>query len=128
MKRSQGGSGWILFAGLMILLAGILNIIWGIAAINSSGFFTASAGYILSDLHTWGWIVLLIGVLELAAAYSIFAGGEYGRRFGIFAAGLNAVSALMSIKAYPFWGICLFGIDILIMYGLAQYGGEAVTS
>jgi len=128
MNRSDEGSGWIVFAGIMVLIAGILNIFWGIAAINSSSFFTEHATYIVSDLVTWGWIVLIIGFLQLFAAYSIFAGGEFGRWFGIVAAGLNAISALLSIKAYPFWGICLFGIDVLIIYGLASYGGRSATA
>lgn len=128
MRQRDTGFGWVTFAGVMVTLAGILNMIWGIAAINSSGFFQSNAGYIISDLHTWGWIVLLVGVMELAAAYSIFQGGEFGRWFGIVAAGLNAVSALMSIRAYPFWGVCLFAIDVLIIYALATYGGRAATT
>ncbi len=127
MNSSTEGSGWVVFAGIMIVIAGVLNVIWGIAAINSSSFFTHGS-YIVSDLVTWGWIVLIIGVLELIAAYSIFNGGEFGRWFGILASSLNAISALLSIKAYPFWGICVFGIDILIIYGLASYGGRRVMS
>jgi len=118
------GYGWLLFAGIMISIAGILNIIWGIAAIGNSKFFTANATYILTELKAWGWIVLIIGVLELVAAFSIWAGGQYGRWFGIVMAGLNAIAALMSIPAYPFWALCLFGVDILIIYGLAAYGGQ----
>jgi len=118
------GAGWVLFAGIMILIAGILNIIWGIAAISNSKFFTANATYILTELNTWGWIVLIIGVLELVAAYSIWAGGEYGRWLGIIVACLNSITALMSIPAYPFWSLCLFAIDILVIYGLAAYGGQ----
>ncbi|HME01457.1 MAG TPA: hypothetical protein VKG38_00315 [Solirubrobacteraceae bacterium] len=121
------GSGWILFAGIMISLAGVLNIIWGIAAIDNSRFFSANATYILTELKTWGWIVLIIGVLELVAAYSIWTGGEFGRWFGIVVAGLNSIAALMSISAYPFWSLCLFAIDILIIYGLAAYGGQRRT-
>lgn len=128
MEDSEAGVGWVVFAGIMLMIAGILNIIWGIAAISNSKFFTANATYILSSLHTWGWIVLIIGVLELFAAFSIWAGGEYGRWFGIVVASLNAIGALMSIGAYPFWALCLFGIDILVIYGLAAYGGRRLPA
>jgi hypothetical protein len=118
------GSGWLLFASIMIAIAGVLNIIWGIAAISNSKFFTQNTTYILSDLNTWGWIVLIIGVLELFAAYSISVGGQYGRWFGIAVVSINSIAALMSIPAYPFWSLCVFAIDILIIYGLAAYGGQ----
>jgi hypothetical protein len=118
------GSGWLVFASIMIAIAGVLNVIWGIAAISESKFFTQNATYILSGLNTWGWIVLIIGVLELFAAYSITVGGQYGRWFGIVVAGINSIAALMSLPAYPFWALCVFGIDILIIYGLAAYGGQ----
>jgi hypothetical protein len=122
------GAGWILFAGIMILIAGILNVIWGIAAISNSKFFTQHTTYILSGLNTWGWIVLIIGVAEIFAGFSIWSGGSYGRWVGIIAAGLNSIAALMSISAYPFWGLALFAIDILIIYGLAAYGGRRLTT
>jgi hypothetical protein len=118
------GGGWLLFATIMVAIAGALNIVWGIAAIGNSKFFTQNATYILSDLNTWGWIVLIIGVLELFAAYSIMVGGQYGRWLGIVMAGISLIAALMSIPAYPFWALCLFGIDLLIIYGLAAYGGQ----
>ena len=123
IDEAEGG-GWILFAAIMITIAGALNVIWGIAAISESKFFTQNATYVLSGLNTWGWIVLIIGVLELGAAYSIVVGGQLGRWFGIFMAGINSIAALMSIPAYPFWALCLFGVDILIIYGLAAYGGQ----
>ncbi len=118
------GGGWLLFASIMIAIAGVLDIIWGIAAIGNSKFFTQNATYILSGLNTWGWIVLIIGVLQLFAAYSISVGGQYGRWLGIAVASVNSIAALMSIPAYPFWSLCLFGIDILVIYGLAAYGGQ----
>jgi hypothetical protein len=121
--RSQG-SGWVLFAGIMISLVGVLNVIYGIAAIGDSRFFVNDATYILSGLNTWGWIMLLLGVAQVVAAYAIFRGGDFARWFGIGVAGLNAIGALMSISAYPFWSLAVFTLDILVIYGLAAYGGD----
>jgi hypothetical protein len=118
------GAGWILFAGLMIGLAAVLNLIWGLAAIANSGFFVAGAHYILlTNLSTWGWIALGWGVLELLAAFSIWRGGAFGRWFGIAAASLGVVLALMSLPASPLWSLSLAAISGLVVYGLAAYGG-----
>jgi hypothetical protein len=118
------GAGWVLFAGIMIVIAGVLNIVYGIAAIDDSTFFIGDAEFIFSDLKTWGWIVLVLGVLQVFAAFSIGRGGSYGRWFGILAAGLSSIGALLSIPAYPFWSLAIFAIDVLIIYGLAAYGGQ----
>ena len=119
----EKGSGWLLFAGIMILMVGVLNVIYGIAAIDEANFFVANTQFIISDLSTFGWIMLLLGVLQLIAAFSIWSGGSYGRWFGIGVAMVNAVAALLSIPAYPFWSLAVFTVDILIIYGLAAYGG-----
>jgi len=121
------GAGWLVFASIMIAIAGTLNVIWGIAAIAESRFFVANATYILTELKTWGWIVMIIGVVEVFAAFSILAGGQWGRWLGIFAAGVSSIASLMSIPAYPFWALCIFGVNILIIYGLAAYGGQGRT-
>ena len=113
-------SGWWVFAGVLLLIAGILNIVYGIAAIGDSKFFTENATYIISGLHTWGWISLIIGVLELIAAFSLFSGGEFGRWFGIFVGSLNAIGALLSIPAYPFWSLCVFALAIIVVYELTK--------
>ena len=102
----------------------VLNIIWGIAAIDKSQFFVANTEYILSDLKTWGWVVLIIGAVQLIAAFSIFRGGSFGRWFGIAVASVNAIVALLTIPAYPFWSLAIFALDVLVVYGLATYGGD----
>jgi hypothetical protein len=116
--------GWLLFAGIILMLAGVLNLVWGIAAIGESRFFVHNTTYILSDLNTWGWIILVIGALQLVAAFSIWAGGQFGRWIGIGSASLNAIAALMAIPAYPFWSLSLFALDVLVIFGLATYGGR----
>ena len=119
------GEGWIAFAGIMLMLAGFINFIGGIAAIDNSAFFTGDARYVIfDDLNTWGWFFLIVGILQLVAAFSVWNGGAYGQFLGIFCAGLNAIILLFTVNAFPFAAFMLFIVDILVIYGLAAYGGR----
>ncbi|MGO8904388.1 MAG: hypothetical protein ACLQMH_02030 [Solirubrobacteraceae bacterium] len=114
-------TGWWVFAGILLMIAGVLNIVWGIAAIAESKFFTATgAYYIFSNLNTWGWITLTLGVMEIFAAFSLFAGGSFGRWFGVIAAALVAIGALLDIRVLPFWSICVFALSVIVIYELAK--------
>jgi hypothetical protein len=117
-------SGWVTFAGVMLLIAGALNVIYGIAAIGDSKFFINDSKYILSNLNTWGWITLIIGVIQLLAAFSLWSGNLYGRIVAIGATGLSAIAALLSIPAYPLWSLAIFAIDIVIIHQIATRGTE----
>jgi hypothetical protein len=121
--RMKTRSGWVTFAGVMLFIAGVLNVIYGIAAIGDSKFFVQDQKYILSNLNTWGWVTLVLGALQLVAAFSLWAGGLFGRAVAILAATLSAVAALLSIPAYPFWSLAIFAIDIIVIYQVALYGG-----
>ena len=118
------GPGWVLFAGVIIAIIGVLNVIYGIAAIDKSKFFVANSQFIISDLKTWGWVMLVLGALQILAAASIWNGGSFGRWFGIGVASANAIAALLSISAYPFWSLAIFAVDLMVIYGLAAYGGK----
>jgi hypothetical protein len=124
MDQQVRGDRWLMFAGIMVLIAGVLNTIWGLAAIDGAQFFVEDTKFIIEDLKTWGWIILIVGVIQLIAAFSIWAGGEFGRWIGIIAAGLSAIGALLSIPGFPLWSLCIFGVDLLIIYGLVVYGGR----
>ena len=113
-------TGWWVFAAILLVVAGTLNIIWGIAAIGDSTFFVANQKYIFSGLHTWGWIALILGVIEVIAAVSLVLGGGFGRWVGIIAAALASISALLSLPAYPFWSLCVFALSLIILYELAK--------
>jgi hypothetical protein len=111
--------GWWVFAGILLAVGGTLNVIWGVAAISNSKFFLPHATYIFSGLDTWGWITLILGLLEILAGFSLFAGGSFGRWFGIVAASLSAIAALLSIPAYPFWSLAVFALAIIVVHQLA---------
>ena len=113
-------TGWWLFAGVLLSIAGIADIIYGLAAIGDSKFFTENVTLIASDLKTYGWAILLIGVIQLTAGASLFVGGGWGRLVGIVAAGLNAIAYLLTIPAAPFWSLCMFLLSIVIVYELSK--------
>ena len=95
-----------------------------VAAISKSSFFIGNAKFILSDLKTWGWIVLAIGVIELFVAFGIWAGSNAARWAGIVIVSVNAIAQLLFIPAYPFWSLAIFTLDLLVLYGLVAYGGR----
>jgi hypothetical protein len=121
---AERGAGWISFASIMLLIVGTFSIIDGVIALSKSSFFTANAVYVFSDLRTWGWITLILGVVVLFAAGSVARGGQFGRWFGIAAAGLNSIGQLLFVPAYRWWSISAFAVDMLIIYALTVYGGR----
>jgi hypothetical protein len=118
------GAGSAVFAAILLLMAGTLNIIYGFGAVGDAHFFTDSGShYVFSSLHGWGWITVILGVIQLTAAFSLFSGGTYGRVIGIVAATLGAVGALLSIGgAYPFWSLGVFAICLIVIHGLSVLG------
>jgi hypothetical protein len=118
------GIGWVIFAGTMLAIVGILNFIYGIAAIDDANFYVNNANYVISNLNTWGWVIMIIGVIQFFAALSIWGGTEWGRWVGVITASVNAIVQLIFLPGYPFLSLALFAINILIIYGLLAYGGR----
>lgn len=112
------GVGRAIFAAVLLLIGGVLNIVYGIAAIGNSKFFVHDTHYVFASLHSWGWITLILGIIEILASLSLFGGGAFGRYFGIAAGSLAAIGALLDIPAYPFWSLAVFALSLWIIYGL----------
>src|SRR5215211_663781 len=116
------GVGRAIFAAILLLVAGTLNIVYGIAAISDANFYSGNTQYVFSSLHTWGWITVILGVIQLTAGFSLFGGGTYGRVIGIAAATLGAIGALLSVGGrYPFWSLGIFALCVIVIHGLVVY-------
>jgi uncharacterized membrane protein (DUF2068 family) len=120
----EQGYGWLVFAASMLGIAGTFSVIDGIVALSKSKFYAANAVYVFSDLRTWGWITLIVGVVALVAAFGVLSRSQFARWFGIVAAGLNALSQFMFMQGYPLWSLAVFACDVLVVYALAVYGGR----
>ena len=118
------GHGLILFASVLLVIIGCFNLIYGIAAIAHSHVFVANAHYVFANLRTWGWITLIIGVLQLLAAAGVVAGNQLARWFGVAVLGLSAIDQMFFLPAYPFWSLVIIAVDVVALYGLCAYGSR----
>jgi hypothetical protein len=120
---SMRGVGSALFVGILLLVVGTLNVIYGIAALGNSNFYVNDTQFVFGSLHTWGWITIILGIIQFTAALSLFAGNVYGRVIGLAAASIGAVGALLDVGgAHPWWSLGVFAICLVVIHGIWVLG------
>jgi hypothetical protein len=118
---SERGQNWAAFVAVVFLVLGCFNLIDGIAALVQDDYFKADE-LLFGDLSMWGVIWIILGALQFLTAYLVYKGSVAGALIGMTLAGLNAVSALLSIGAYPIWSIIIIVGDGVVIYALTVYG------
>jgi hypothetical protein len=117
------GAGRVLFAAVFLLIVGTLNIIYGIGALDDANFFANDTRYVLTNLNTLGWVVIILGVIQLTGGFSLMAGNVYGRVIGIIGGSLGAIGALLSMgNGHPWWNLALFALCAWVVWGIIVYG------
>jgi hypothetical protein len=123
------GAGRATFAAVLLLIAGTLNIIYGIGALDKANIFANDTRYIFSDLNTMGWVLIVLGIVQLTGGFSLIAGNTYGRIIGIVGGSLGAIGALFSVGgANPWWSLAIFALCVWIVYGLIVFGQDERAS
>jgi hypothetical protein len=120
MNNEMTGPERAKLAGVLLGIGGVLNIIYGIAGIGRAKVFATNPHYLFGGLKSWGWAALILGVLEILAAMSLFRGGEFGRWFGIAIGSLAAIDALLQLPSYPLWSVAIFALSLWIVQGLTK--------
>jgi hypothetical protein len=119
------GAGRVVFAATLLLMVGTLNIIYGIGALDGANVFVNDQRYILTNLNTLGWVLIILGIIQLAGGLSLIAGNTYGRVIGIIGGSLGAIGALLSIGgSYPWWSLAIFALCVYVVHGIIVYGDE----
>jgi hypothetical protein len=118
------GKGWILFAGIMLMVVGVLNLLAGLAAVDNSTIYTRNIEFVFADLKSLGWILIVLGVAQLLSGIGVFRESELARWAGIGFACLNMLAQFVLLPAHPGWTLTIFFIDIIILFGLFTYGGR----
>ena len=86
--------------------------------------FVANAHYVFGNLRTWGWITLIIAVLQLVAAGGVLMGNQVARWFAVAVLGLNAIDQMFFLPGYPLWSLIIIAVDIVAIWGLCAYGSR----
>jgi hypothetical protein len=119
--------GWKSFCGIMLLIVGFLNIIDGLVAITQSNQVKSQVNAqlpLFDNVKTWGWIVLIIGIIVLFAGFALMAGSTWGRVIGIIVASVNLIAQLAWLPHNTFWSLTMIAIDVIIIYGIAVHCGR----
>ena len=120
------GAGRAVFAAVLLLIAGVLNIIYGIGSLDDANIFVNDKRYIFTNLNTLGWVLIVLGLIQLTGGFSLLAGNVYGRVIGVIGASLGAIGALLSIGgSYPWWSLGIFVLCVYVLHGLLVYGEDA---
>jgi hypothetical protein len=116
-------AGRVIFAAIMLMIVGTLNIIYGIGALAEAHIFVNDTRYVLTNLNVLGWVLIVLGAIQVTGGFSLMSGNAYGRVIGVIAGSLGAIGALLSIGgAYPWWSLGIFFLCCWIVYGIVVSG------
>ena len=120
-----GWTGWITFAGVMLIIGGSLGLIFGIiAAVNDNWVVFTNRGQVSLDLSTWGWVHIIVGAIVVLAGFGVFTGNILARIVAVAVAVVSLIANFLWLPVYPVWAIIIITIDVLVIWALTAHGGE----
>jgi len=124
--RTGALSGWIVFAGVLMILGGLMTLFAGIAAIADDDVFVATRNYVFEfDLTGWGWVHLVVGVVITLAGFALFQGSTWARVVGVALAGLAMIANFLWLPYAPFWAIVLIALYGFVIWALCTAPGPS---
>ncbi|MEX5709551.1 hypothetical protein BBK14_07155 [Parafrankia soli] len=128
LRQVRNTDGWLIFAAVIMFIVGFHNLIYGIASLRDyivivDNLYSTSTGtgVIYANTTFWGWLWIVVGIVQMGIAFGIAAGNELSRWVGIVIAALNAIGQLAFMAAFPIWSVIIIAIDVLVIYALATY-------
>jgi hypothetical protein len=116
----------VLFVGILLFAAGVLNVIQGLVALFKPDYYLVATSELVITVNytAWGWVLLILGVALVAAGFGVALGYGWARAVGVVVAAINALVNLAFVGAYPFWTVLAVSFDVLVIYTLVAHGGE----
>jgi tetrahydromethanopterin S-methyltransferase subunit F len=124
-RPSGWAVGFTVFAGVMMIMMGMLHALWGLAAIIEDEFFVVTRNYLYDvDVTGWGWVHLIAGAIVILAGFWVFTGAVWARTIGVILAVLSAIANFLTIPYYPVWSLVIIAVDIVVIWALTVRGRD----
>ncbi|WP_037065753.1 DUF7144 family membrane protein [Pseudonocardia acaciae] len=125
-RAVTGWAGWVAFAGTMLIILGVFQLIEGLVALFNNGFYVVRQnGLVVNvDYNAWGWLHFALGVVGLLVGFGLLTGNTAARVVGVLVAGLSAIANLVFLPAYPVWSTIIIALDVVVIYAIIVHGGE----
>ena len=124
-RAPTGWTGWITFAGVLMVIAGGLNALYGLIGIlNDEWVVWGNRADLYLDLTQWGWVHLILGLVVLFSGIGLFSGNVLARSIAVIVASISLFVNFFFIPAYPVWALVVITIDILVIWAVTVHGGE----
>jgi hypothetical protein len=121
-SRARIATDWLLFAGTMAFVVGVFNVIDGLVALLRNDYYLVTAQDILVfNFTAWGWILLLLGMAQIAVGAGILAGKQWARAAGVAMAVLAAIGQLAFLRAFPVWSVIVIALCVVLVYALTAH-------
>jgi hypothetical protein len=123
--RSAGWTGWIWFAAIMLVMAGVFNLMYGLVALFHDTYYVVGPeGLLVFDLTRWGWILLVGGTLGVISGFALFTGALWARIIAVVLASINALVQMGFMSAYPVWALVAIAVDVIVIWAVIVHGGD----
>ena len=116
--------GLLIYAAVLVGILGLSNLLEGIAGIARPGVFVGNARYVVGDLHAWGWVMLILGALQLVAVLGLLARNQLARWFAVAVLAVNVLAQIAFTPSYPFWSLLIIASDVVALWALCVSGGK----
>ena len=124
-SQRTGWTGWIVFAAIMMIVAGTLNLLYGIiAAVNDDWIVFTNRANVYLDLSEWGWVHIILGGIVLLSGIALFSGNILARTVAVIVASISLIANFFFIPVYPLWALIVITIDVLVIWAVTAHGGE----
>ena len=123
-ETRPAGAGWLMFAGAVLMVVGVFDVIWGLAGLFKTTVFVVQSSdlVVAFDYTTWAWVHIALGALLVLTGISVLAGQSWARYIGICLAALGLIANFLTLAAFPFWSLVMIAVDILVIYALTVHG------
>ena len=127
-ERSGFAVGFISFAGILLILAGIFHVIDGIVGLVNNDFYVKTDNWVFKfNVTSWGWIHILLGIIAILAGVGLFSGAIWARTVAVIVAAVSIIANFVWLPYYPWWAVLVIVLDFFVIWAVVLHGRDVAV-